>query len=270
MRSIVISVSLIVWFSGVTSFVARVPVENILSSKTRCINFSTKERAQRLRSCPILLNAKTPLDDDSISSSKFQLTPRSIAYFSLWFGFLLFGFVFSPGRTPDAQANDFKMIMDIINKQDGQYSPIFLTIFNFLGLLPLIYASLLLPGAKNQFVPPQPFVLLSILLGFAGLGPYLGLRKDNTNVTQSTRGRGSAIFEFKGTSVLILAGCLYLCYAGYSSPFPSDRWEAFLTLFKTSSLACASTVDFTILSFAVSTLYQLIQYTQSLCCSCRR
>jgi len=45
-------------------------------------------------------------------------------------------------------------------------SPIFGSIFNALGILPAVYASLLLPGTKKQKVPGLAFVVSSFALGF--------------------------------------------------------------------------------------------------------
>ena len=62
----------------------------------------------------------------------------------------------------------------------GPQTAIFSPVFNALGLVPLVFASLLCGGGAfgkgRQPVPPQPFVFGTALLGFFAVGPYLALR----------------------------------------------------------------------------------------------
>jgi len=141
----------------------------------------------------------------------------------------------------------------IIIHYQGTVSPIFVALFNSLGIIPAIYASLLLPGANNkQKVPGLLFVISSFALGFFGVGPYLGLRRINTEVTDSTKGRGSFIFENKLTSIGCLLFGIYLLYFAFTSPFEGDRFASYFELFKNQRLAHVSTIDFTILSIAMN------------------
>lgn len=62
----------------------------------------------------------------------------------------------------------------------GPETAVFSSIFNALGFLPAMMASLLCGGGAfakgRQPVPPQPFVFGAFALGFFALGPYLALR----------------------------------------------------------------------------------------------
>jgi len=190
---------------------------------------------------------------DEIQHDKFSLDSRRISYLILWLGLIGYAFGLSPGGSPESTIIDNNTIMDMIySPYVGKYSPIFVSIFNALGLLPLILASLLLPGAKLQRVPAIPFVVLSMFLGFFGIGPYLGLRYIKTDISDANKGRGTSIFEFKPVSVLFLGFGLYLCYYAVFGTFDGDRIGAFLEMFKNQRLAHVSTIDFTILSLAVS------------------
>lgn len=125
-------------------------------------------------------------------------------YLALWGSFVLYAFALSPGGSPEAGAVDSSLIAEIISTPfDGQITPIFVALFNSLGIIPAIYASLLLPGAKEQKVPALPFVASSFALGFFGLGPYLGLRE--RQIAPTEYGRGTRLFEFKGTSLSLFA-----------------------------------------------------------------
>ncbi len=134
---------------------------------------------------------------------------------------------------------------------DGSITPIFVAIFNLLGVYPLIYASLLLSGSKGQRIPALPFVVSSMALGFFGIGPYLGLREYNTDVKNEERGRGSGIFESKLFIASISSFAYYLLYYAFYGTFDGDRLNSFLELFQTQRLVQISTIDFTILTLAL-------------------
>lgn len=223
------------------------------------------------------MKAGTGVDSNNppIHTGEMQ-TKRSI-YALLWFGLIFYTVLLSPGGSVDAAKIDNELIQEIINTPfDGKISPIFVALFNrfvsshtfelsnlnpfniiscfSLGIIPAIYASLLLPGSKKQPVPGLPFVLSSFALGFFGLGPYLALRNYQPNVSQDERGQGSAAFEFKGSSLVLLAFGVFLVYYALNGSYEGDNLSAYLYLFKTQRLAHISTIDFTILSLAVGSL----------------
>jgi len=153
---------------------------------------------------------------------------------------------------PGAAAIDSDIIMTMVKTPfNGSISPIFVAIFNLLGVYPLIYASLLLPGAKEQRIPALPFVVSSMALGFFGIGPYLGLREYKPNVTDESRGRGSGLFESKLFTASFAAFAGYLLYYATFGSFDGDRVASFLELFKSQRLVHISTIDFTILTLAI-------------------
>jgi len=180
--------------------------------------------------------------------------PRRLVYFTLWTGLLAYAILYAPGGTPEAGAIDDAIIKNMISRPfDGTYTPYFSAVFNLIGVYPLIFASLLLPGAKLQKAPALPFVLSSFALGFFGLGPYMILReKKNDIVRDMNRGLGSAIFEFKGTTLLLIGAVGYLFYFAATGAFAGDKLQAYLDLFSSSRLAHVSTLDFTILSMIIS------------------
>ena len=180
-------------------------------------------------------------------------SPRRLSYATLWVGLLVYAFGFSPGGSAAASAIDTELIMKMISTPfDGTINPIFVSLFNFLGVLPAVYASLLLPGSKDQKIPALPFVMGSFALGFFGVGPYLCLRKLKTSVSSSERGRGSILFEFKGTSIALLGFSMFLAYYALSGVVSDGSCLGdFIDLFKTQRLVHVSTIDFTILSLAM-------------------
>lgn len=179
------------------------------------------------------------------------LIPKAL-YSILWLGLVTYAFTVAPGSSADAALIDTSIILKMISTPfDGTISPIFVAIFNALGILPAIYASLLLPGSKNQTLPALPFVVSSFALGFFGIGPYLAFRKRKIDVVDSERGRGSFIFENKLSAVGMLLFALYLGYYAISGSINENGVQSFIELFSSQRLVHVSTIDFAILSLAV-------------------
>lgn len=192
--------------------------------------------------------------DESVEST---LSPRRISYLSLWVGLLGYSTYFSSQISPEAEAASAKILNTaIFSPFDGYLSPVFVALFLFLGILPTIYGSILLPSSKRQKVWALPFVASSFALGFFGIGPYLGLRNKSPipePLCVEDRDSGSALFDNKITPYFLLASAIYLIYFALIGTYDgSDRWGDYMNLFNTQPLARISTIDFTILSLAVS------------------
>ena len=140
----------------------------------------------------ILSRTRLEANDNSDLSElpPFEITPKRAIYIALWSGLIAYTFLLSPGGSAEAAAKDSDLIKTILSTPfDGTVSPAFVAVFNALGILPAIYASLLLPAGKDQRVPVFPFVFSSFFLGFFGIGPYLLLREPKTGVvTYEERG----------------------------------------------------------------------------------
>ena len=66
----------------------------------------------------------------------------------------------APGGTESAKALDMELLKTLVaSPLSATVNPIFVAIFNSLGILPFVYSALLLPGAKNQNIPAWPFCL---------------------------------------------------------------------------------------------------------------
>lgn len=203
----------------------------------------------------ILQLASTQSSDD-LEESAFS--PRRISYLTLWAGLLAYTTYFTSTVTPEA-ALVAPAIMNtaIFTPFDGTLSPVFVTLFFFLGILPCVFGSLLLPASKKQKVWALPFVASSFALGFFGIGPYLGLRNRAPSpeiLMTSDRDTGAAAFDNKITPIFLFLSTVYLVYFAFTGSYEgTDRWQGYLDLFNSQPLARISTIDFTILSLAVRT-----------------
>ena len=73
------------------------------------------------------VHSLSAVDNDEYDvPEQFSITPRRIAYGTLWLGLLTYTFTFSPGGSPEAAAKDTELITNILSTPfDGSISPIF-------------------------------------------------------------------------------------------------------------------------------------------------
>ena len=125
-------------------------------------NFSPSVHSSRLSS-------KSTDYDEPVNENK--LSPRRISYAILWVGLLAYANYFTASISPADQALSSTVLNTaIFTPFDGSLSPVFITLFFSLGVLPAIYASLILPTSKRQQIWALPFIGSSFALGFFGIG----------------------------------------------------------------------------------------------------
>ena len=208
------------------------------------------------------LTPATPTSTSTSTPQESFLSVRRVSYFLLWTGLFAYANYFTASVNVEEEVANKVLNTAIFTPFDGTLSPIFITIFFFLGILPSVYSALLLPAAKKQKVWCLPFVGSSFALGFFGLGPYLLLREKSPTVqpplTLEDRDTGSGLLEFKGTPLFLLLSALYLVYFALTGEYVGgiassslDRWQGFVDLFNTQPLVRISTIDFSILTLAM-------------------
>lgn len=239
----------------------------VMPLTSSCKSLASKVCATSVGSFPCILMTKgsksrlfaSNQDKEVSNEEQLQLqdNPNKWIYATLWLALTTYAFTLAPGKGPDATALDQTLLKTMISTPfDGSVNAIFVTIFNALGVLPAVYASLLLPGSKSQPVPAIPFVASSFFLGFFGIGPYLALRKLSPNVTQETKGKGSGLLESKLSTIPLAGFAFYLVYylISHSTGLATggnSLVEGFQQMFLTQTLVHVSTIDFVILSLAV-------------------
>jgi len=100
---------------------------------------------------------------------------QTIGFLGLWITLLLYGFLFAPPQDPQT----FELIEQLLFFEIEQINPLIVSIFNLMGILPLMYASLLLIDGHQQQLRAWPFVILSFGVGAFAILPYLAFRKPN-------------------------------------------------------------------------------------------
>jgi len=186
---------------------------------------------------------------------------RTIGIFFVWASLIFYSFTFAPGMDVAGQLADQGLIEKILSTPfDGTTSPLFVAVFNSLGIWPAIYAATLLPGSREQSpVPPLPFVGGSFFLGAFALAPYLALRQYRGEPGAERRSNldfiTKNILESPLNGVLLAAGAIYLALFGFgngdmvgvSVASAAAAWEGMQPLFRSQMLVHVSCVDFCVL-----------------------
>ena len=183
-----------------------------------------------------------------------KISQKTLIYGTTWLALTTYAFGFSPGGSIEATNLDNEIIKTMITTPfDGTVNPLFVALFNSLGIIPTIYASLLIPSASNQKnIPALPFIVSSFALGFFGLGPYLALRTTTNEEYVSNNIPGwQKTFESKTISIGMLLFASYLIYYSLTSLPLTENIQGFNELFSTQRLVHISSLDFTILSLVM-------------------
>jgi hypothetical protein len=184
-------------------------------------------------------------------------------YFIPWVGFFVYAFCFSPGNVMDG--TDSAIIQSFLSdptNTSGAINPLYFVVFNALGIMPLVVASIVLPQGRSGggWFGAGPFLLASLAAGYFSLGGYLSFRPPP--VPSKTRGELSwptrYIFENKlyNWSVVILAASLpFTSGLVFSDPATmATVVEDYIRLASTSKLVTNSSLDLVILTFCAATL----------------
>ncbi|KAG2428233.1 hypothetical protein HYH02_014415 [Chlamydomonas schloesseri] len=184
----------------------------------------------------------------------------SIGIGALWLVLLGYAFVLAPNQTPYRDQIFIERILGIGEKlQDGYVvDPVFVGLFNIMGIYPAIYASLLVPAGRSENkIPAWPFVTMSFFLGAFALLPYMALWRPysdpaaNPLPPPSSELTGWNRLFLRGAETpimpaLLLVGAVY--YIGMAATAGGDAWVEYLKLFDESRLVHVTTVDFATLT----------------------
>lgn len=200
-------------------------------------------------------NMATESEDSAVASGFFdpskRMLVRSLGIGLVWAGLTAYVLLGAPGKDEASQALDNELLMKIIaNPFDESVPPLFVCLFNYMGIWPAIYAALLLPGAANQKpVPAAPFVAGSVAFGMFALSPYLALREyrgGDAEVTQKELNGITRWFESRLNAILLTIGAVSLGTFGITANGGdlSTSIQEFQELFATQLFPHITTLDF--------------------------
>jgi hypothetical protein len=163
---------------------------------------------------------------------------RSISIWLVWISFTSYAFFFAPPNQPDT----FDLILDLSTGNWQDINPLIISLFNLMGVLPMIYACFLFIDGKGQKIWAWPFAMGSFGVGAFALLPYLALRQPNPD-WQGEKNLLLKILDFPVTGIVLTVGTIILL--GFGLLY--GNWADFIQQWQTSRFIHVMSLDFCIL-----------------------
>jgi hypothetical protein len=163
---------------------------------------------------------------------------RKIGFGLLWLILVIYAFVFAPPDQPDT-------VDLIINLSTGKWdgiNPIIVSLFNIMGVWPLIYSALTFIDGRQQKIPAWLFSTASFGVGAFALLPYLALRQPNQEFIGS-KNLFLKILDSRWLGIALTIGSLFLLSYGLLN----GDWADFAQQWKTSRFIHVMSLDFCLL-----------------------
>jgi hypothetical protein len=161
-----------------------------------------------------------------------------IIFLIIWIGFIIYAFFLAP---PD-QSNTFELIKNLSIGQWQGINPLVISLFNLMGIWPLIYTAVMLIDGRGQKIPAWPFATASFAVGVFAILPYLALRTTN----QQFVGKKNLLIKLldsRVTGIILAIGTVILVAYGLQGD-----WEDFIQQWKSSRFIHVMSLDFCLLS----------------------
>ncbi len=167
-------------------------------------------------------------------------------FWLLWLGFVSYAFLLAPPDRPDT----LQLIIDLSTGKWAGINPLVIALFNLMGILPLIYAALILIDGKNQRIPAGLFSALSFGVGAFAILPYLALREPNSrpigdSLAERLRQRNGMIklVDSRWFGIILSIGTIGLLAYGIGR----GDWADFVQQWHTSRFIHVMSLDFCLL-----------------------
>ena len=170
---------------------------------------------------------------------------RKIGFILLWIGFGSYAFLLAP---PD-DTNTLDLIKNLSLGNWEGINPLIISLFNIMGVLPIMYASLLFIDGKGQKIKAWPFAIGSFALGAFALLPYLALREPNPEFT-GEKDVFLNILDSRFTGIFAAVGAIILFVFGIWN----GDWADFIQQWQTNRFIHVMSLDFCLLSLLFPSL----------------
>lgn len=167
-----------------------------------------------------------------------QTMVRKIGFGLLWVGFVTYAFLLAPPDQPDT----LYLIKNLSTGQWEGINPLIVSLFNIMGVWPMIYSCLLFIDGRAQKIPAWPFASVSFGVGAFALLPYLALREPSTEFP----GKKNAfllLLDSRLTGVVLTIGAVILVAYGLGN----GDWGNFVQQWQTSRFIHVMSWDFCLL-----------------------
>lgn len=163
---------------------------------------------------------------------------RKTALVLLWLGFVSYAFLLAPPEQPGT----FELIKNLSTGQVQGINPLIVSLFNIMGVWPLIYSCVLFIDGKGQKIPAWFFVTASFGVGAFALLPYLFLRQPNPTFS-GQKNWFLKLLDSRWTGVLIGLGAIALLTYGVTQ----GNWSDFAQQWQTNRFIHVMSLDFCLL-----------------------
>ncbi|MBD2307455.1 DUF2834 domain-containing protein [Chroococcidiopsis sp. FACHB-1243] len=163
---------------------------------------------------------------------------RKIGFWLLWLGFITYAFGFAP---PD-QPNTLELITNLSTGKWAGINPLIVSLFNLMGVFPLIYSCLLFIDGRGQKIPAWIFATISMGVGAFALLPYLALRQPNPTFP-GQKNLFLKLLDARLTGIVLSIVAIALVAYGLGK----GDWADFLQQWQTSRFIHVMSLDFCLL-----------------------
>ncbi len=162
-----------------------------------------------------------------------------ITFWLVWLGFIAYAFLLAPPEQP----NTLELIKNLSTGHWEGINPLIISLFNLMGIWPIIYSCLLFFDGRNQKIPAWPFATLSFGVGAFALLPYLGWREPNPKFN-GKKSLFLKILDSRFTGIAITVGAIVLVFYGLLN----GDWGDFILQWQSSRFIHVMSLDFCLLS----------------------
>ncbi len=170
---------------------------------------------------------------------------KKIAFVVLWLSFVTYAFFLAPPEQPGT----FELIKNLSTGVWDGVNPLVISLFNIMGILPMIYSCLLFIDGRGQKISAAPFALASFGVGAFALLPYLFLRQPNPEFP-GKKNWLIKLLDSRITGVLLLISAVGL--VGYG--LVNGDWTDFIQQWQTNRFINVMSLDFCLLCLLPSVL----------------
>jgi hypothetical protein len=163
---------------------------------------------------------------------------RKIGFGLLWVGLLVYAFLLAPPNQPDT----VELIKNLSTGKWEGINPLIISLFNIMGVWPLIYSGLLFIDGREQKIPAWLFATGSFGVGAFALLPYLALRQPNQQFTGS-KDIFIKLMDSRWLGVVLTLGSLALLSFGLLN----GDWRDFIQQWQTNRFIHVMSLDFCLL-----------------------
>ncbi|MBE9208021.1 DUF2834 domain-containing protein [Nostoc sp. LEGE 06077] len=163
---------------------------------------------------------------------------RKFLLFCLWIGLIIYAFFLAPPDQPDT----FELIKKLSIGQWQGINPLIISLFNLMGVWPLVYSALAFTDGRSQKIPAWPFATGSFGVGAFALLPYLFLREPNQEFV-CKKNIFLKLLDSRVTGIILTIIASILVAYGVQG----GNWQDFIQQWQTNRFIHVMSLDFCLL-----------------------